>query len=261
MVPLEFLQTDGECRWKGAAVKNRVIRLDEGMVLELQWVPPGEFLMGSPEAEEGHETGESPQHPVRFAHGFWLGTYPVTQQQWQAIMASNPSKYVDPCQPVEMVSWIDAQAFVNRLNELTQRACRLPTEAQWEYACRGGTTTRFNAGDSEDDLAAAAWYTANSDAHPHSVGGRKPNSLGLYDMHGNVFEWTADWFGPYTEGPGVDPAGPPHGTRRVLRGGCCLCSPENCRVANRYDKAPDGKNFNIGFRVAMPAEPDVCVEQ
>lgn len=146
--------------------------------------------------------------------------------------------------------------FVARLSELQQGVCHLPTEAQWEYACRGGTVTRFNTGDREGDLAVAAWYAANSDAHPHRVGGRTPNSLGLYDMHGNVFEWTADWLGSYPPGPVVDPAGPPSGTRRVLRGGCCLCSPENCRAANRYDKLPDGRNFNIGFRIVMPADRD-----
>jgi formylglycine-generating enzyme required for sulfatase activity len=234
-------------------VERHVVELDDEVVLELQWVPPGEFLMGSLAAEEGHEAGESPRHPVQLARGFWMGKYVISQLQWQAIMGFNPSNFVEPRQPVEMVSWRDVEEFIKSLNNLSRAVFALPTEAQWEYACRGGTTTRFSTGDTEADLAAAAWYAQNSGGRPHPVGEREPNSLGLYDMHGNVFEWAGDWFGPYPSGPVVDPAGPSHGERRVLRGGCCLCSPENCRAANRYDKAPDGKNYNIGFRVVMLA--------
>ncbi len=224
--------------------------------MELQLIPAGEFLMGGPETEIGHEDSESPKHRVQFTRGFWMGKYPLTQQQWQAVMGSNPSKFVDPRQPIEMVNWKDTQEFINRINGLHQGAFRLPTEAEWEYACRAGTTTRFSCGDLEQDLERVAWYNANSGGHPHQVGEKEPNAFGLHDMHGNVFEWTADWYGPYTPGNAVDPAGPPTGTKRVLRGGCCLCDPQNCRAANRYEKTPDGKNFNIGFRIALIADSD-----
>lgn len=213
-------------------MKSCVIKLEKDVILELLWIPPGEFIMGSPETEIGHEATESRQHRVRFTSGFWMGRYPLTQQQWQAVMGSNPSRFVDPCQPAAMVSWFDAQEFINRINEFHQGIFRLPSEAEWEYACRGGTTTRFYSGEGE----------------------REPNSFGLYDMHGNVFEWTADWYGPYTTEHAVDPVGPPEGAKRVLRGGCCLCDAQNCRASNRYAKAPDGKNFNIGLRFVMSTE-------
>jgi formylglycine-generating enzyme required for sulfatase activity len=232
-------------------MNNIAINLDKNLALELQWIPPGEFLMGSPETEDGHESSESPEHKVRLTHGFWMGKYPVIQQQWQAIMNSNPSKFVDPHQPVEMVSWNDAQEFISRLNKLGRGSFRLPTEAEWEYACRGETTTRFCSGDDEHGLTQVAWFAANSNGHPHPAGTKEPNAFGLYDMHGNVFEWVSDWDGPYSPDDSIDPAGPPTGSKRVLRGGCCLCNTLNCRTANRYSKAPDGKNINIGFRVIM----------
>ena len=237
-------------------MKSRVLLLAKDVSLELQWIPPGEFLMGSPRTENGHEETESPQHTVRFTKGFWMSRSPVTQNQWLALMGSNPSKFVDPCQPVEMVSWHDAQEFIARINVSQQGTFGIPTEAQWEYACRAGTTTRFYSGDDECFLESAAWFGPNSDGHPHPVGGREPNQFGLYDMHGNVFEWTADWFGAYPEETAVDPVGPSSGTKKVLRGGCCLCDANNCRAANRYEKDPDGKNFNIGFRIVMLTESD-----
>lgn len=237
-------------------MKNRIIKLNKNVVLELTRIPSSDFLMGSPETEQGHEASESPLHRVRFTLGFWMGIHPLTQQQWQATMDSNPSKFVDPNQPVEMVSWFDAQEVINRFNKLQQGIFRLPTEAEWEYACRSGTTTRFYSGDKEQDLSRVAWYDSNSDKQPHSVGEKEPNAFGLHDMHGNIFEWTADWYSPYSPDDAVDPVGPPAGTKRVLRGGCCLCDALNCRAANRYAKAPDGKNFNIGFRVVMTAESE-----
>jgi formylglycine-generating enzyme required for sulfatase activity len=158
-------------------MENRIIKIDENIILEFQWIPPGEFMIGSPETENGHEESESPQHRVRLASGFWMGKYPVTQQQWQTLMGFKPSKFVDMRHPVEMVNWNDAQKFILRLNELDRGTFRHPTEAEWEYACRSQTTTRFYSGDSERDLDSVAWYAANSDAHPHPVGKKGPNEF------------------------------------------------------------------------------------
>jgi formylglycine-generating enzyme required for sulfatase activity len=185
-------------------------------------IPPGEFTMGSPEGELQSDT--RPRHRVRISKAFYLGKHLVTQEQWQAIVSQNPSNFQGPENPVENVSWDDCHYFLDRLNKRFAEKdgkCCLPTEAQWEYACRAGTTTRYYCGDSDLGLADYAWYSDNSDRKPHPVGLRKPSAWGLYDMQGNVWEWCEDWYedGYYAKSPLVDPPGPSSGAIRVMRGG------------------------------------------
>jgi formylglycine-generating enzyme required for sulfatase activity len=166
-------------------------------------------------------------------------------------MGTNPSSNKGPTNPVENVSWNDATGFCRKLSEKTRRPVRLPSEAEWEYACRAGTKTRFSFGDSEDAIAEYAWTNANSKT-THPVGQKKPNAWGLYDMHGNVWEWCQDWFGAYAAGAVTDPAGPASGTHRVLRGGARDYYPVYCRSASRLNCPPDNRYYNRGFRVVVP---------
>ncbi|HDS85643.1 MAG TPA: formylglycine-generating enzyme family protein [Phycisphaerales bacterium] len=225
--------------------------IESGVSMPLVCVPAGGFEMGSPDQEEGHEAEESPLHHVQLTKDIWMGQCPVTQRQWQAVKG----RYRDQddqeadC-PAVQVSWNDAQAFAEAMNKLFPSIrFRLPTEAEWEYACRAGTTTRFAGGDTEADLAAAAWYAGNSEGRVHPVGGRRPNTWNLYDMHGNVFEWCSDWEGPYPLKTAIDPLGPDMETKRIMRGGCFKCPPPYYRSANRYSGLPDHRSTNIGFRL------------
>ena len=171
--------------------KELAVDLGGGVKLEMVLIPAGEFLMGSPDSDDGAELNEKPQHRVQITKPFYLGKYPVTQEQWQAVMGDNPSHFKDPKNPVECVSWNDCQQFVGKLNKRSSDqtgAFKLPTEAQWEYACRAGSTTRYCFGDDEGGLGDYAWHLNNSGGRTHPVGEKKPNAWGLYDMHGNVLE-------------------------------------------------------------------------
>ena len=159
------------------------------------------------------------QHEVTITKPFYMGKYVVTQEQYEAIMGNNPSHFKGAQNPVEMVSWDDAQAFCQKLSKKSGKTVRLPTEAEWEYACRAGTSTKYYSGDSEEDLKRVAWYEANSNDTTHPVGQKEPNKFGLYDMHGNVWQWCQDWYGDYTANEVADPQGPAQGASRVLRGG------------------------------------------
>jgi len=152
---------------------------------------------------------------------------------------------------VETVSWDDATEFCKKLSEKTRQAVRLPTEAEWEYACRAGSKTRFCFGDADEGLGDYAWYRANSGRTTHPVGQKKPNAWGLYDMHGNVWEWCADWYGDYPNGAVTDPQGPASGTYRVLRGGAWRGNSDFCRSANRGSGTPGGRSRIFGFRVVV----------
>jgi formylglycine-generating enzyme required for sulfatase activity len=193
--------------------------LGKGVLMKLVLIRPGKFMMGSPDSEEGHKADEGPQHQVTISKPFYMGVTEVTQAQFEAVMGTNPSKFKGPTNPVESVTWDEAVEFCRRLSEKTGKTFRLPTEAEWEYACRAGTKTRFSFGDSESVLGDYAWCTSNSGGKTHPVGQKKPNAWGLYDMHGNVWEWCADWFGDYSSGSSTDPQGPGSGGSRVLRGG------------------------------------------
>jgi formylglycine-generating enzyme required for sulfatase activity len=218
-------------------------------------IPAGTFMMGSSSGffrvESGRDHDET-QHQVTISQPFYLQTTETTQGQWKKIMGNNPSHFKncgDDC-PVEQVSWNDVHEFIKKLNttEGTDKY-RLPTEAQWEYAARAGMTTRFYSGDSDDDLSRAGWYNGNSGLKTHPVAQKIPNAWGLYDMHGNVWEWVQDWKGDYPSGDIIDPAGSPSGSYRVRRGGSWSSVAASCRSANRDDGVPDFRPYHLGIRL------------
>ena len=241
--------------WLGAggpALTNSI-----GMKLVL--IRPGSFDMGS----ENGQDDEKPVHKVTITRPFYMGTTEVTQGQWQAVMGTNPSEFKGGDRPVEKVSWNDCQDFCRRLNEAEEKAgklpkgmlYRLPTEAEWECACRAGSTTRFCFGDSDADLPHYAWFGTNSGKTTHPVAQKKPNAWGLHDMHGNVWEWCWDWYGTYPAGEQKDPSGPANGEYRVLRGGSWNYAPSLLRSAYRGWGAPDGRYGGGGFRVVLAPGP------
>ena len=212
--------------------------------------------MGSPDSDDDAYDNAHPQHRVKIAKPFYLGVTEVTQEQYERVMGENPSEFKDEPQcPVERVSWEDAEKFCERLSEKEGKTYRLPTEAEWEYACRAGSTTKWCFGDSESQLGDYAWYDDNSDSTTHPVGQKKPNGWGLYDMHGNVYEWCGDWYDEYSDSPSTDPTGPSSGSFRVLRGGSWIDTAGDCRSAGRYRDSPGNGNDLLGFRVSLvPAD-------
>ncbi len=227
--------------------------------IEFQWCPPGTYMMGSPSNETDREADET-RHAVTITFGFWLGKYEVTQAQWKAVMGHNPSKFSYFDNPVEQVSWDDVQDFIDALNGAKGVAAlyRLPTESEWEYACRAGTTSRFYWGDDPSYTAIDdyAWYSGNSASATHVVGGKMPNLWGLYDMSGNVYEWCQDRYGDYPVGGVTDPQGPGTGNTRVVRGGSWEASSESCRSANRESLVPANTSSDLGFRLVRMDVPN-----
>ncbi|MFH1024246.1 MAG: formylglycine-generating enzyme family protein [Planctomycetota bacterium] len=217
--------------------------------MTLVWIPPGEFMMGSPDNEPGRGEDEGPQHKVKITKGFYMGATEVTQAQWKAVMGDNPSNFKGDDLPVEQVSWNDCQVFLKKFSDKEGKTYRLPTEAEWEYACRAGTTTRFCFGDDDGGLGAYAWFYGNSGNQTHAVGTKKSNAFGLYDMHGNVWEWCQDRFGAYPSGDVTDPTGATSGSDRVLRSGSWFGTPEFCRSACRVRGDPAIRSNICGFRV------------
>lgn len=213
--------------------------------MKFVFIPAGSFTMGSPTSEANREDDEK-QHPVRLTKPFMLAVTEVTQAQWQAIMGNNPSHFKGANRPVEKVFWQDAVTFCGILSEREGRKYRLPTEAQWEYACRAGSTGSY-AGTGL--LHEMGWYEANSGNQTQPVGRKLPNAWGLYDMHGNVYEWCSDRYGDYPSGHVTDPTGASSGKYRVCRGGSWYSTPRYCRSANRHGLTPDLRYRDIGFRV------------
>jgi formylglycine-generating enzyme required for sulfatase activity/tRNA A-37 threonylcarbamoyl transferase component Bud32 len=217
-----------------------------GAAMKFAWIPPGQFQMGGHMLEN-----EKPIHRVTLTKGFYMGVFPVTQSQWQAIMGANPSHFRGADRPVEKVSWYDCQKFCQKLQQHTGKAMRLPTEAEWEYACRAGTATAYYNGDSEAALRKVGWYGANSGQRTHPVGELAPNAWGLYDMHGNVDHWCADWYGPYSEEDKIDKKIDNIEKSRVLRGGSFGDAPVYCRAASRRWDAPASRHVARGCRVCF----------
>jgi len=242
----------------GDPASGITLDLGNGVTMRLLRIRAGKFVMGSAKAEAGRKEDEGPQHWVKISKPFYMGVTEVTQTEYQAVMGANPNRFEGGNRPVEQVSWEDAMRFCAKLSEKTQRKVRLPTEAEWEYACRAGTKTRYSFGNSESDLVAYAWLDRNSEKQTHEVAKKKPNAWGLYDMHGNVWEWCADWYGGsyYRSSPGSDPKGPGSGKSRVLRGGSWLNAPQGCRAAVRLRYTPDARFSRGGFRVVVSAGVD-----
>jgi sulfatase modifying factor 1 len=248
-----YLQFYPNGKYRGEAEKHiRSLSPPDDMV----FVKGGSFQMGSTEGD----SDEKPVHTVTVSD-FYIGRYEVTQAQWRSVMGSDPPELnnsgCDQC-PVERVSWDDIQEFLQKLNAETGQNYRLPTEAEWEYAARGGNKSQGYVYSGSNDVAEVAWYSSNaregntdgSEKTTRPVGGKKPNELGLYDMSGNVWEWCSDWYGDYSSSAQQNPRGPGSGTYRVYRGGSWLSNPRNCRAANRLRFTPTIRSNYIGFRLA-----------
>jgi len=239
-----------------AAPERRPHHTIADLGLELRWVAPGTFTMGSPADEPGRHKAEGPPVRVTLTQGFWLGRTEVTQAQYRAIAGTNPSTFQDagPDAPAERVSWLDAMAFCRNLTERERAAGRLPegyvftlpTEAQWEYAYRAGTTGAYPG---EPD--SMSWNSGNSGGKTHPVGQRKPNAWGFYDMAGNVLEWCRDWYGDYPRGAVTDPTGPERGYYRIARGGSWRQDVTVARSAARAGGSAGRLDYTLGFRLAL----------
>jgi len=235
-----------------------VFELSEGLTLDLIYISPGLFTMGSPQDEEGHNEDEI-QHEVILTQGFYLGRYPVYQEQYECLMQENPSYFCEPKLPVETVSWYDAMAFCEALTLRFHKNFRLPTEAEWEYACRAGGTSAFSNGaelsEEQANFDGKFSYNGNTTGlcrrQTTPIDTFPPNAFGLYDMHGNVWEWCIDWYGEYPLEAVTDPKGPDSGSIKNLRGGSWFHGPADARSAQRDALDPGRRHSPYGFRVAM----------
>jgi formylglycine-generating enzyme required for sulfatase activity len=245
-----------------APKQNRII---PDLGIKCIYVEAGAFRMGS--AESG-PNDEKPVHQVKISRGYWMGIYEITQAQWRALMGTEPSKFKGDELPVEMVSWHEAAEFCRKLTDRERKegrlpdgyVYRLPTEAEWEYAARGGTKSQGFEYPGSNDPEDVAWHYPGSSDETHPVGTKRPNELGLYDMSGNVWEWCLDWYAPdyYAKAPETDPINNNHGdkTYRVCRGGSWGLYPTHCRSANRGGGTPAGKFYSYGFRVVLAPSID-----
>lgn len=245
-----------------------IIPLGSGASMMFRFCDGGDFVMGSPTMEEGRHESEAVA-ATTLTQGFWIAETECTQKQWSALVADNPSCFRDKDLPVDSVTWDQAHEFITRLNSMPYLtghwrntwAFALPTEAQWERACRAGQPTAFNNGtfysrrfNSTSPAASIAWFADNTEATTQLAGTKSPNPWGLHDMHGNVWEWCRDWYYPRLIG-GIDPEGPHNGTERVLRGGAYSSPESELRAARRSRLAPDAQYSSVGFRVALVRRP------
>jgi len=255
---------------------------DSWVTQRMRWIPAGSFRMGSPEGEPGRQDNEGPQHQVKITRAFWIFDTPCTQALWQAVMRTNPSRFIDPDRPVEQVSWEDAQVFIRTINSAVEGLeLQLPSEAIWEYACRASSPEATYAGPikilgecNAPALDAIAWYGGNSGVeydleefhdstdwpekqYEHTKAGtrkvklKQANRWGLYDMLGNVWEWCDDWYEGYKDEPQLNPTGPESGHGRVLRGGSWYFYARLARSACRYSGVPGDRCIDFGFRCAQ----------
>lgn len=236
--------------------------LTNSIGMRFKRIPAGEFLMGNV-TEEHRNNPVCRLHPVTISQPFYLGMHEVTQAEYERVIGSNPSSLKGPQNPVETLSWEEAVEFCRRLSALpdeqaARRVYRLPTEAEWEYACRAGSATVYPSGDRADQVGKYAWIFENSGnvmqnraPAPHPVGQKRPNRWGLFDMQGNVFEWCQDFYGDLPAAAVVDPQGPDSGSRRMVRGGCFFIPSSGCTSSSRAQVDPASRNNFLGFRVAL----------
>ncbi|MBI2900609.1 MAG: formylglycine-generating enzyme family protein [Planctomycetes bacterium] len=234
------------------APERIVLDLGGGVKMEFVRIKAGEFMMGSGNGE----ADEKPVHEVTISRDFWMQTTETTQAQWEAVMGKKPSYFKGADLPVEDVSWENCREFMKKLNEkakeqLEGKTAGLPTEAQWEYACRAGSTGKWCFGDDENKLGDYAWHQGSLKGNTQPVGQRKPNSWGLCDMHGNVWEWCEDWYGVYPSEAVTDPNGPASGKQRCLRGGSWVNAAAEVRASVRLKGFPLNRVRLVGFRVAL----------
>jgi len=225
----------------------------QNLVDNMVYIEGGTFMMGAtPEQGSDAVRNEQPAHQVTLS-SFSMGKYEVTQEEWEAVMGSNPSKFKNVRHPVETVGWSDCQEFIRKLNAMTGYQFRLPTEAEWEFAARGGNKSHGYKFSGSNDLDLVAWYgyEKNSGKTTHDIGSKSPNELGLYDMSGNVKEWCQDWYDYYSSMSQSNPTGPTSGSSRACRGGSWNNDESSCRVSNRSYRPGDGPNIFTGFRLAL----------
>ena len=253
LLPLVVMQAGTLAGCSGTTASTAVSGSDRtftvrGVTFVMKAVAGGTFRMGS---DDGDADGkEKPVHSVTLPD-YMLGETEVTQELWQAVMGSNPSAFKGASHPVEKVLWSDCQAFIRKLNELTGERFRLPTEAEWEFAARGGSQSKGCQYAGSNAIDEVAWYRENSDSTTHDVKTKAPNELGLYDMTGNVLEWCQDWYGSYPAAAQTSPTGPATGTAHAFRGGSWFSTAVFCRMTYRNYVAPSFSFNNLGFRLAQ----------
>ena len=246
----EHLKGENICFKVEVEVGNQLFTVN-GVSFEMVRVEGGTFTMGAT-AEQGSDadSDEKPTHQVTLS-SYSIGKTEVTQELWEAVMGSNPSDLKGSNLPVENVFWEDCQTFIRKLNAITGKNFRLPTEAEWEFAARGGNKSRGYQYSGSNALNDVAWYWNNSDKKTHPVATKEPNELGIYDMIGNVYEWCNDWYSSYTSAPQTNPTGPNSGSNRVSRGGSWASIAWDCRVSNRSGFNPTRRYCNLGLRLAL----------
>ena len=252
----DFFSEDYTAGWGTPSVTADDNPIINNLIANMVYVEGGTFTMGAT-SEQGSDVNEDekPTHSVTLS-SFSIGKYEVTQAEWQAVMGSNPSFFTsDDNLPVEQVCWDDCQTFITKLNALTGKTFRLPTEAEWEYAARGGNKSKGYKYAGSNNIGDVAWYDSNSGSKTHAVGTKQPNELGLYDMSGNVYEWCSDWYGSYSSPSQTNPTGASSGSNRVNRGGSWFSFAWYCRVSFRYCSSPGNRDDYLGLRLALPVQP------
>ena len=227
------------------------IPVKNGISIDMVKVEAGTFMMGATSEMQNPYDDEKPVHQVTLTNNYYIGKYEVTQALWKTVMGSNSSKFKGDNLPVEQVSWNDCQEFIGKLNGLTDKKFRLPTEAEWEYAARGGKKSRGYQYSGSSNISDVAWYDGNSGRKTRPVGTKQANELGIYDMSGNVYEWCQDWYGSYVSSPQTNPTGAVCGSRRVYRGGSWGSNARYCRSSFRHFDTPDNRSYYLGLRLVL----------